>query len=138
MDPAVGLGPETGGGELSYKLNPVELLGLEGDRARLGAGSWEVELIAVSGSGLTIRKEEVPYAPPGLAAGSLVSFLQDATEPSTRLVAGTDDDILVLALCDSSSKARVTREDDRFRLSAGGRAYAFEVSRGRGGILRPI
>ncbi|MXY47751.1 MAG: hypothetical protein F4Y38_00485 [Gemmatimonadetes bacterium] len=138
VDPAVGLGPETGGGELSYKLNPVELLGLEGDRARLGAGSREVELISVLGSGLTIRKEEVPYAPPGLAAGSLVSFLPDATEPSTRLVAGTDGDILVLAFSDSSSKARISQVDDRFRLSAGGRAYAFEVSRGRGGILRPI
>ena len=138
VDPAVGLGPETGSGELAYKLNPVDLLGLEGDRARLGAGSREVEVITVSGSGLTIRKEEVPYAPPGLAAGSLVSFLPDATEPSTRLVAGTDDDILVLALCDNTSKSRVTREDDRFRLSVGGRAYVFEVSRGRGGILRPI
>ena len=138
VDPAVGLGPETGGGELSYKLNPVDLLGLEGDRARLGAGSREVEVIAVFGSGLTIWKEEVPYAPPGLAAGSLVSFLPDATEPSTRLVVGTDGDILVLALCDNTSKARVTREDDRFKLSAGGREHAFEVSRRSGVILRSI
>ncbi|MYB62551.1 MAG: hypothetical protein F4X69_14375 [Gemmatimonadetes bacterium] len=136
VDPAVGLGPETGGGELAYKLNPVDLLGLEGDRARLGAGSREVELISVFGSGLTMRKEEVPYAPPGLAAGSLVSFLPDATEPSTRLVAGAAADVLVLAFCGRTSKARVTRKDDRFRLSAGGRAYSFEVSQGRGGILR--
>ncbi len=136
VDPAVGLGPETGGGELAYKLNPVDLLGLEGDRARLGAGSREVELISVFGSGLTMRKEEVPYAPPGLAAGSLVSFLPDATEPSTRLVAGAAADVLVLAFCERTSKARVTRKDDRFRLSAGGRAYSFEVSQGRGGILR--
>ena len=136
VDPAVGLGPETGGGELAYKLNPVDLLGLEGDRARLGAGSRVVDVISVFGSGLTMRKEEVPYAPPGLAAGSLVSFLPDATEPSTRLVAGAAADVLVLAFCGRTSKARVTRKDDRFRLSAGGRAFSFEVSQGRGGILR--
>ena len=143
VDPAEGLGPETGGGELSYKLNPVDLRGLEGDgtsldgdRARLGAGSQVVDVISVAGRDLRLWKEEVPYAPSGLAAGSLVSFLPDATEASTRLVAGTDDDILVLAFCGSSSKVRVTREGDRFRLSVGGRAYSFEVSRGRGAVLR--
>ena len=88
VDPAIGLGPETGGGELAYKLNPVELRGLDGDRALLGAGSRAVEVISVFGRGLRFRKEEVPYAPSGLAAGSLVSFLPNATEASTRLVAG--------------------------------------------------
>ena len=138
VDPANGIGPETGGGELAYKLNPVDLRGLEGDCARLGAGSRVVEVISVFGKGLQWRTEEVPYAPSGLAAGSLVSFLPDATEASTRLVAGTDDDVLVFAFCNSSAKARVKSEGDRFRLFAGGRAYAFEVSRGRGAILRPI
>ena len=138
VDPAIGLGPETGGGELAYKLNPVELRGLEGDRAQLGAGSRAVEVISVLGRGLQFRTEEVPYAPSGLAAGSLVSFLPNATEASTRLVAGTDDDVMVLAFCSSSAKARITREDDRFRLSAGGREYSFEVSRRGGAILRLI
>ena len=143
VDPAEGLGPETGGGELSYKLNPVDLRGLEGDgtsldgdRARLGAGSHVVDVISVAGRDLRLRKEEVPYAPSGLAAGSLVSFLPDATVASTRLVAGTDDDILVLAFCGSSSKARISREEDRFSLSAGDRAYSFEVSRRGGAVLR--
>ena len=136
VDPDVGLGPETGGGELAYKLNPVDLLGLDGDRARLGAGSRVVGVIPVLGRGLELRKEEVPYAPSGLAAGSLVSFLPNATEASTRLVAGTDDDVMVLAFCSSSAKARITREDDRFMLSAGGRKYSFEVSRRGGAILR--
>ena len=150
VDPAVGLGPETGGGELSYKLNPVELLGLEGnrtrlevdrarlevDRARLGAGSRVVEVISVAGRGLRFRKESVPYAPSGLAAGSLVSLLANAADASTRLVAGTDDDILVLAFCDEMSKARVMPEEDRFRLSAGGRVHSFQVSRRSGAILR--
>lgn len=138
MDPATRMGPETGGGELSYKLNPVDLRGLEGDRARLGAGSREVEVVSVFGKGLHWRTEEVPYAPSGLAAGSLVSFLPDATDASTRLVAGTDDDILVLAFCGGSTKARISREVDGFRLSAGDRAYGFEVSKGNGGILSPI
>ncbi len=138
VDPTEGLGPETGSGELSYKLNPVDLRGLEGDRAQLGAGSRAVEVISVLGRGLQFRTEEVPYAPSGLAAGSLVSFLPDATEASTRLVAGTDDDAMVLAFCSSSAKARVTREGDRFRLSADDREYSFEVSRRGGAILRLI
>ena len=139
VDPANdGIGPETGSGELAYKLNPVDLRGLEGDCARLGAGSRVVEVISVFGKGLQWRTEEVPYAPSGLAAGSLVSFLPDATEASTRLVAGTDDDVLVFAFCNSSAKARISREDDRFRLCSGDREWAFEVSRGRGAILRPI
>lgn len=144
VEPAVDLGLETGGGELAYKLNPVDLRSLKEDRARLkedrarlGAGTHEVEMISVIGRGLRIRKEEVPYAPSGLAAGSLVSFLPNATEASTRLVAGTDDDVLVLAFCGSSAKPRITREDDLFRLSAKGREYSFEVSRRGGGILRP-
>ena len=137
VDPANGIGPETGSGELAYKLNPVDLRSLKGDRARLGAGSRVVEVISVFGKGLQWRTENVPYAPSGLAAGSLVSFLPNATEASTRLVAGTDDDVLVLALCSGSAKARISREDERFRLSAGDRAYAFEVSRGGGAILRP-
>ncbi len=136
MDTATGLGPETGSGELAYKLNPVDLRGLEGDRARLGTGSRVVEVISVFGKGLQFRQEEVPYAPSGLAAGSLVSFLPDATEASTRLVAGTDDEVLVLAFCGRSAKARISREDDGFRLSVGKRAYSFEVSRRGGAILR--
>ena len=138
VDPADGLGPETGGGELAYKLNPVDLISLEGDRAQLGAGSRVVEVISVSGRGLQLRKEEVPYAPSGLAAGSLVSFLPDATKASTRMVAGTDDDVMALAFCSSSAKARISREDDWFRLKAGGREYSFEVSRRGGAILRLI
>ena len=138
VDPADGLGPETGGGELAYKLNPVDLISLEGDRARLGVGSSVVELITVYGMGLRLRSEEVPYAPSGLAAGSLVSFLPNATEASTRMVAGTDDDVMVLAFSSSSAKARVTREGDRFRLSEGGRENSFEVSRRGGAVLRPI
>ena len=137
VDPADGLGPETGGGELAYKLNPVELRGLEGDRAQLGAGSRAVEVISVLGRGLQFRTEEVPYAPSGLAAGSLVSLLPDATEASTRLVAGTDDNVMVLAFCSSSAKARISREDDRFRLKAGGRLHSFDVVRRGGAILRP-
>ncbi len=136
VDPTVGLGPETGGGEMAYKLNPVDLRELGLDRARLGAGSHVVDVISVAGRDLRLRKEEVPYAPSGLAAGSLVSFLPDATEASTRLVAGTDDDILVLAFCGSSSKVRVTWEGDQFSLSAGDRAYSFEVSRRGGATLR--
>ena len=136
VDPADGLGPETGSGELSYKLNPVDLISLEGDRARLGTGSRAVEVISVLGRGLKFRKEEVPYAPSGLAAGSLVSLLPNATEASTRLVAGTDDDVMVLAFCSSSAKARISREDDRFRLKAGCRLHSFDVVRRGGTILR--
>ena len=137
VDPAHGAGPETGGGELAFRLNPVELRGLSRSRARLGAGSRVVEVIAAFGQGLHLRTEEVPFAPSGLAAGSLVSFLPDAAEASTRLVAGTDDDVLVLAFCSRSAKARVVQEEDGFRLRAGGRELSFEVVRRGGAILRP-
>ena len=119
-----------------YKLNPVELRGQSRNRARLGAGPRAVEVIAAFGQGLQLRTEEVPFAPSGLAAGSLVSFLPDAAEASTRLVAGTDDDILVLAFCSRSAKARVIQEEDGFRLRAGGRELSFEVGRRGGAILR--
>ena len=134
----MGLGPETGGGELAYKLNPVDLRGLSRSRARLGAGRRVVEVITAFGKGLQLRSEEVPFAPSGLAAGSLVSFLPGAAEASTRLVAGTDDDVLVLAFCSRSAKARVAQEGDRFRLRAGDREFAFDVSRRGGAILRPF
>ena len=96
-----------------------------------------VEVIAAFGKDLQLRTEEVPFAPSGLAAGSLVSFLPGAAEASTRLVAGTDDDVLVLAFCSRSAKARVTREGDRFRLRAGDRELSFDVLRRGGAILRP-
>ena len=138
VDSVSGWGPETGGGELAYKLNPVDLRGLSKSRARLGAGRRVVEVMTVFGKGLQLRTEEVPFAPSGLAAGSLVSFLPDAAEASTRLVAGTDDDVLVLAFCSRSAKARVAQEGDRFRLRAGDRELSFDVSRRGGAILRPF
>ena len=137
VDPARGLGPEMGGGELAYKLNPVDLRGLNRSRARLGAGSRVVEVITSFGKDLRLRTEEVPFAPSGLAAGSLVSFLPGAAEASTRLVAGTDDDVLVLAFCSRSAKARVAREGDWFRLRAGDQEFSFDVVRRGGAILRP-
>ena len=137
MDPARGLGPEMGGGELAYKLNPVDLRGLSKTRARLGAGPRVVEVMAAFGKDLQLRTEEVPFAPSGLAAGSLVSFLPSAAEASTRIVAGTDDDVLVLAFCSRSAKARVAREGDRFWLCAGDQEFSFDVVRRGGAILRP-
>ena len=137
VDPARGWGPEMGGGELAYKLNPVDLRGLSRGRARLGAGPRVVEVVTAFGKGLQLRTEKVPFAPSGLAAGSLVSFLPGAAEASTRIVAGTDDDVLVLAFCSRSAKARVAQEGDRFWLRAGDREFAFDLSRQGGAILRP-
>ena len=137
VDPALGAGPETGSGELACKLNPVELRGVSRSRARVGAGPRVVEVFAAFGEGLQLRTEEVPFAPSGLAAGSLVSFHPDAAEASTRVVAGTEDDVLVLAFCSRSAKARVFQEGDGFRLRAGGRELAFDVSPQGGAILHP-
>ncbi len=137
VDPARGLGPELGGGELAYKLNPVDLGGLSKRRSRLDAGPHVVEVITAFGRGLHLRTEEVPFAPSGLAAGSLVSLLPDVAEAATRIVAGTDDDVLVLAFGSRSAKARVTRQGDQFRLCAGDREFVFDVSRKSGAILRP-
>ena len=137
VDSANGWGPEMGGGELAYKLNPVDLRGLSRSRARLGAGPRVVEVMTAFGKNLRLRTEEVPFAPSGLAAGSLVSFLPGAAEASTRIVAGTDDDVLVLAFCSRSAKARVAQEGDRFWLRAGDRELSFDVSRRGGAILHP-
>ena len=98
-----------GGGELAYKLNPVDLRGLSRSRARLGAGPRVVEVMTVFGKDLRLRTEEVPFAPSGLAAGSLVSFLPGAAEASTRLVASTDDDVLVLAFAAVRRRLRLYR-----------------------------
>ena len=137
VDTDSGWGPEMGGGELAYKLNPVDLRGLSRSRARLGVGPRVVEVMTAFGRGLQLRTEEVPFAPSGLAAGSLVSFLPGAAEASTRIVAGADDDVLVLAFCSRSAKARVAQEGDRFRLRAGDREFCFDVFRKSGTILRP-
>ena len=53
VDPIRGLGPEMGGGELAYKLNPVDLRGLSKARARLGAGPRVVEVMTAFGKGLS-------------------------------------------------------------------------------------
>ena len=54
-----------------------------------------------------------------------------------RIVASTDDDVLVLAFCSRSAKAQVAKEGDRFWLRAGDREFCFDVSRRGGAILRP-
>ena len=59
-----------------------------------------VEIVPVSGEGIKLEVEEVPYAPSGLAAGSLKSYIPDAEAPSKRLLVSTEGDELVWAVAE--------------------------------------
>ena len=135
VDPEHGWGLETGCGELTYKMNPVALRDVRG-RAGLVAGRRIVDLIPVFGEGLQLQREEVPFAPAGLAAGSLKSFVPGAGETATRLQAKTGDDVLVLAFASRSARALVRRDSEGFQLRVSEREFAFDVARRRGPILR--
>lgn len=137
-DPSVGLGSETGNGKLTYKLNPVALRSLQGARAGLGAGRRIVDMLPVYGEDVQLVREEVPFAPAGLAAGSLKSFIPGAGAASTRLLASTAGDVLVLAFASRSARASVRRVEQGFQLRVGKRELAFDVARRGGQILRPV
>ena len=135
LDFADSLGPETGSGPLGWKLNPVDLRGMEEGRVLLGAGDNTVAVQAW-GAGVDWAREEVPYAPAGLAAGSLKSFLPGAQQAAVRVQATTADDLLVLAFAAAGDRVQVTGDGEGFAVRVGKTAYSFAVQRTRRAVLQ--
>jgi len=126
VDFANGLGEETGSGELVLKLNPVDLKVLKSTRARLGAGARVVEVLPVYPQGVALSSEVVPFAPSGLAAGSLRQIGARAEESATRVLASAGvDDALVLALAPATARVRIERRADGFVVHTGERRWKF-------------
>ena len=123
------MGPETGSASLGWKLNPVDLRDVRSDRAQFGAGDRNVDVLPLYGDDAAFEQEEVPFAPAGLAAGSLKSFVPGGRDASTRVLVSTPGDVLVFAFLDHGLNAQVTTEENGFEITAGGDRYAFNVNR---------
>lgn len=133
VDFAQGLGAETGSGDLEWKLNPADLRGLSPGRARLGAGARVLEALAVYPQELALAEEVVPFAPSGLAAGSLKRFAPAAEDPARRVLARAGSaQVLVLAFVPAQERAVVLHQEGGFTLQVGKTRHAFGVrARGR-------
>jgi hypothetical protein len=131
-----GLGEESGGGLLEWKLNPVELRERLKHGAVLGAGPRRIKLTALeSGGEAEVTEEVVPYASPGLPAASLRHFQKGAEDPSTRLRASTKGDYLVLLFVDEQAGSQFIPTAGGFELTLDGSRRIFEVSQHGADIL---
>jgi hypothetical protein len=91
-----------------------------------------MDLLPAFGEKVSLAREIVPYAPSGLAAGSLKSLAPDGEKPGVRILAEAAGDCLVLVLADAAAKVEIERQKDGFRVSGEGISRRFEVrSRGR-------
>ena len=123
------MGPETGSGALEWKLNPVDLREIDTDRARFGAGERTIDVLPLFGDDARFEREEVPFAPAGLAAGSLKSFVKGSRGPNTRVRLSSPGDILVFAFAEHNANTRVTRNENGFEIEVGTKRYAFDANR---------
>ena len=128
LDFEADLGPETGSAALGWKLNPVDLREVRSNLARLGAGERTIDTLPLYGEDAGFEQEEVPFAPAGLAAGSLKSFVPGGRDASTRVRLSTSGDILVFAFVDRRADAQVVPGEDGFEIAAGKERYAFDVN----------
>ena len=111
----------------------MDLKAVDTGRVLLGAGDQQVAL-QVWGAGVNWTREEVPYAPSGLAAGSLKSFVPGAEEASTRVRATTMGDQLVLAFATAS--VDMVGEEEGFVVTAGRTRYRLDLAGKGREILR--
>jgi hypothetical protein len=133
---ANGLEGETGSGPLVWKLNPKDLKGVKRAGARFGAGRRVVDVFPAYPAEVSFAREVVPFAPSGLAAGSLKRLTPGADKPSTRVLAATSGEALVLVFVDGRAKAEVVPRADGFEIRCGRTRRAFRVlARGKD-ILR--
>ena len=131
-----GLDEESGSGPLVWKLNPVELKELRQNRLRLGAGRQIVDMRPVFPDKVRFTTEEVPYAPSGLAAGSLKHFASQANEHATRVLASAEEaDCLVLAFAPRSAGIELENGDGRLAVRTKSARFDFEIGKGGKGIL---
>jgi hypothetical protein len=131
-----GLAGETGSGPLVLKLNPVDLRSVERTCARLGAGSRVLRVLPLCPDDASIQKELVPFAPSGLASGSTFSLSSASNEPSTRLLASTEGDILVLAFVPGSRGPDIRQDTRGFAIRTSSARFAFDIRRRGTRILR--
>jgi hypothetical protein len=132
-----GLGKESGGGLLEWKLNPVELRERQKHGAVLGAGPRRIRLTALeSGGEAEVTEGMVPYASTGLPAASLRHLRKGAEDPSTRLRASTKGDYLVLLFVDEEAGSEFGSIPGGFELRLGGSRHVFESIREGANILK--
>lgn len=127
---------EVGSGSLVWKLNPVELRGLLPGKVGLGAGRQTVEAVAVYPSRLRFSTEEVPFAPSGLAAGSLVNLGPEGDRSGMRILADAgEDDCMVLAFVPRRAALKVGRQPGGFCLKTKNGNFKFDIEPEGKGIL---
>ena len=122
------LGPETGSGALGWKLNPVDLRWVRAKQAHFGAGGRLINALLLYGEDACFEKEEVPFAPSGLAAGSLTSFVPGAQDANTRVMLSTLEDILIFAFVEHQANARVVQNGNGFEIGVENERYGFDVN----------
>ena len=135
VEPAA-LGCETGSGELAWLLHPVDLRRLTRRTARLGAGRGAVDVRLAYPHTCALRREEVPHAPSGLAAGSLRTLGEPPPDAYTRLVASAgQQDELVLVFAPASAHLRVSRDHGGFTLTTAAGRWRYDAGGRRGPVL---
>ncbi len=97
-----------------------------------------MEIIPLVGDGFQFERETVPFAPSGLAAGSLKSFVKESHQESERLLAKSTGEVLVLAFARMKSKVSVNETDSGFSLRSGSEVRDFAVNKTGGEILTEI
>ena len=151
------LAGETGSGELAWLLHPRDLHALHlktrhlkarhshsrprtGARAhalcaaRLGSGRAAVDVQVASPH--TFRRELVPHAPSGLAAGSLKQLGDPPPGEYTRLVASAGDlDHLVVAFAPAAARLRLEARDGTVSVRTKAGTHHFALAPRRGDIL---
>jgi len=137
LDFSKGLGNETGSEPPSWKLNPVDLRALTTTKARFGAGKQGVEVLPAYPKQVRFQRETVPFAPAGLAAGSLRQLAPGGNEDATRVLAqAAAGDLLVLAFVPGRAKARIEKDAEGFVLQSGKVRFDFCISSAASQILR--
>lgn len=124
-----GLGPETGSGPMGWKLNPVELKTVDSQKVVLGGGKQQIVVQAIDPRA-NWRQETVSYAPSGLAAGSLKSFIPGSEEANTRVQVDTTENELILAF--AAEPVDIIGDNKEFIVVAGKKKYCLNLAnRGR-------
>ncbi len=130
IDFSDGLGMETGSGRLGWKFNPVDLRGVDTSLVRFGAGKRVVVVQPAFGEAVHFEQEVVPFAPSGLAAGSLKSFIAGAQNDAVRVQAVTEKgDVMVLVFSEQRAKVTVERDDQGFYIRVGEVTHRFDVKK---------
>ena len=95
--------------------------------------SWSDRRRHKCGAQGKLETEEVPYAPSGLAAGSLKSFVPGAEAAATRVQAITaGDEVLVFA----AAPVDMVGDEEGFVVAAGRNRYRLNLARTGREILR--